>query len=251
LFCLFLHPRPDQEDSLIADLWECGCTGIIEEDTGLRAFFESPADGSLMVRRFAAFEPELDAVAPVDWAEVSRDAWPPLLVGQRFYLVAPWCDAATPAGRLRLEIEPGMACGTGRHPATQLCLEALERYVRPGSQVLDVGTGSGILAEAAGFLGARRVMACDLDADAVAVARQRLRWPLFIGSAGAVRSGSQDLIVANIDAATIELLAPEFERVRKPGSTLILAGFPEGDTPRGFHPRETLRGREDWLCLVC
>jgi ribosomal protein L11 methyltransferase len=67
--------------------------------------------------------------------------------------VAPWSEQAAPPGRVRLEIEPGMACGTGRHPATQLCLEAMERFVRPRSRVVDIGTGSGILARAATLLG--------------------------------------------------------------------------------------------------
>src|ERR1700691_2629248 len=97
-------------------------------------------------------------------ARVLRDAWPPLCVGERFYLVAPWHAAVqAPAGRMRLEIYPGMACGTGRHPATQLCLQAIERYVKPGAQVLDVGSGSGILSDAARLLGAGVVIACDVD----------------------------------------------------------------------------------------
>ena len=73
----------------------------------------------------------------------------PMLAGERFFLVPPWCDDPAPPGRLRLEIYPGMACGTGRHPATQLCLEALERTVRPGMTLVDVGTGSGILSAGA------------------------------------------------------------------------------------------------------
>ncbi len=185
----------------------------------------------------------------VDWEQVSRDAWPPLPVGERLYLVTPWSQAATPEGRLRLEIEPGMACGTGRHPATQLCLEALERHLQPGSLVLDVGTGSGILAQAAGLLGARAV-GCDVDSESIQVACRRPDLALFTGSADAVRSASVDLVVANIDSATIERLAGELKRVGKPGATLILSGFPAGDEPQGFLPRKTLR-REEWVCLIC
>jgi ribosomal protein L11 methyltransferase len=142
-----------------------------------------------------------------------------------------------------------MACGTGRHPATQLCLEALERYVRAGATVLDVGTGSGILAQAAALLGAGRVLGCDVDRESVAIAARRRSLNLFVGSAGAMRSGSADVIVANIDAGTIESLAPEFQRVRKPGSSLILSGFTCFDLPEGFTPRETLE-REEWTCLI-
>jgi ribosomal protein L11 methyltransferase len=146
-----------------------------------------------------------------------------------------------------------MACGTGRHPATQLCLEAMERYVQPGSTVLDVGTGSGILSAAAQLLGAARVFACDIDAGAVAIARRRVTAAFFAGSIDAVASGTADVIVANINSETIERLRPEFERVRRHGgtqSTLILSGFPEWDSLQGFAVSETLR-REEWVCVVC
>jgi ribosomal protein L11 methylase PrmA len=74
--------------------------------------------------------------------------------------------------------------------------------------------------------------------------------PMFVGSADAVRSEWADAIVANIDAATLERIAPELERVRKPLSTLILSGFPEWHVPEGFSPAEALR-LEDWLCPIC
>jgi ribosomal protein L11 methyltransferase len=249
LFSLLLRPTPDDEDLLIGELWECGVSGISEEAEGLRAFFEPPAEAAALMQRFARFEPAFRDEAPADWVQATRDAWPPLLIGERLYLVAPWWESETPPGRLRLEIEPGMACGTGRHPATQLCLEALERYVRAGATVLDVGTGSGILAQAAALLGAGRVLGCDVDRESVAIAARRRSLNLFVGSAGAMRSGSADVIVANIDAGTIESLAPEFQRVRKPGSSLILSGFTCFDLPEGFTPRETLE-REEWTCLI-
>lgn len=207
--------------------------------------------------RFAEFSPELREEVQIDWEQATCDAWPPTLVGERFYLVAPWDrDAATPPGRLRLEIYPGMACGTGRHPATQLCLMALERYLQPGARVLDVGSGSGILSDAARLLGAGTVIGCDIDADNVGIARERVNVPMFVGSADAVRSRWADLIVANIDAGTLERIAPELERVRAPESTMILSGFPERDQPEGFSPKEVLCLREvvsqeEWRCFVC
>ena len=203
------------------------------------------------LQRFAEFSPEFREEESTDWERATRDAWPPLCVGERFYLVAPWDqDAAVPPGRLRLEIYPGMACGTGRHPATQLCLQALERFVKPGARVLDVGSGSGILSDAARLVGAGSVIGCDIDPDAVRIARERVDVPMFIGSADAIRSQWADVIVANIDAATLERIAPELERVRKPDSTLILSGFPDWDTPDGFSPREVL-SQGEWRCFVC
>ena len=216
LFSLLLHPSPEREDFLVAELQECGTTGIQEdEDGGLRAFFESSQDAGSLALRLAEFRPELRTESPADWEQITRDAWPPLCVGERFYLVAPWdTEAATPSGRLRLEIYPGMACGTGRHPATQLCLNAIERYVKPGDRVLDVGSGSGILSDAARLMGAGCVVGCDIDPAAVQIARERVRVPMFVGSVEAVRSQWADVIVANIDAATLEIITGELARVR-------------------------------------
>jgi ribosomal protein L11 methyltransferase len=252
LFSLLLHPRSsDAQDLLIAELHEYGTIGITEENSGLRAFFDGDQDAGSLVRRFAEFGPEVREEEAADWEQLTRDAWPPMLAGERFYLVAPWDDhVATPPGRLRLAIYPGMACGTGRHPATQLCLRAIERYVRPGARVLDVGSGSGILSDAARLVGADCVIGCDIDPDAVQIASERVHIPMFVGSADAVRSHWADVVIANIDAATLERIAPELERVGKPGSTLILSGFPEWDMPEGFSPKETLQ-LEEWRCFVC
>jgi ribosomal protein L11 methyltransferase len=137
----------------------------------------------------------------------------------------------------------GLAC-------TQLCLEALEGYVRPGDSVLDVGSGSGILSVAASLLGAKRVCGCDIDYDAVETARERVPCPAFVGSVDAIRGGSMDVIVSNISSAAIEGLAGEFARVRKPRSTLILSGFPEWDPVEAFEVKRTTQ-KGEWLCVVC
>ncbi|HLK17600.1 MAG TPA: 50S ribosomal protein L11 methyltransferase [Bryobacteraceae bacterium] len=241
---LFLSP--DHDDLLIAELWDAGTTGIVEEDGGIRAFFDDPTQ----IQRFAQYNPEIREEQPVDWAQATRDAWPPMTVGRRFFLTAPWSEEPTPPGRLRLPIYPGMACGTGRHPATQLALEAIERHVRPGDAVADIGTGSGILSAAAALIGAARVVGCDVDPEAVKIAGERVKLPMFVGSAAAIRSSWADVVIANIDAATIEDLAREFARIRKPDSVLILTGFPEWELPEGFAARETLE-KDEWRCLIC
>jgi ribosomal protein L11 methyltransferase len=246
VFSLFFRRSSESEEFLIAELWECGTTGIIEEEGGVRAFF----DDLSLLHRFTSYAPELGEEKPIDWEQATRDAWPPIVVGQRFFLTPPWCHLPTPPGRLRLPIYPGMACGTGRHTATQLALEAIEQYVRPGDSVVDVGTGSGILATAAALMGAGRVIGCDVDPEAVAIAHERVSVPLFVGSAGAIRSHWADVVIANIDAATIEELAPELARIQKPDSRLILTGFPEWDLPEGFQSKESCT-REEWVCLIC
>src|SRR5580704_15169332 len=158
MYSVRLEPEPEDFDQLIASLWEHGTAGINEGHGYLIAFFEDECDA----RRFGepALEPE------VDWVKHTHDAWPPLLVGERFFVAAPWREEPTPAGRIRLEINPGLQCGTGQHPRTRLCLEAMERVIRPGDSVLDVGSGSGILSIAAKLLGAGCVIACDIDSEA-------------------------------------------------------------------------------------
>ena len=195
---------------LIAELYEAGTTGIIEHDGWIEAFFDD--------REVAARFGDPVPADSTDWVQHTYDAWPPLLVGEKFFVVAPWRSDPTPAGRLRLELDPGMQCGTGQHPCTQLCLEAMERIIRPGDAVLDVGSGSGILSIAAKLLGAGRVVACDIDPDAAKMV------PFFVGSADAVRSGSFDLVVANINETVIEDLRAEFERVARAANSVRLSG---------------------------
>lgn len=251
---LHLDCGPADKDRLIAELWERGTNGIIEGAAGLRAFFDERVD----VADLSEFGPRWERVEDRDWVAMAQAQWEPVLVGSRFFLAPPWRNDPAPAGRLRLEMQPGLACGTGWHPATQIALEAMERHARPGAAVLDLGTGSGILAEGAALLGAGPICACDIDVDAVAIARDRLRAAgvraaVFAGSASALRSRSVDLVVANIDAETLVPMAEEIRRVLKPGGRAILTGFPESRLDlmtAAFGPSETL-AKEEWRGLVC
>jgi len=210
-------------DLLIADLWELGSAGIVElDERRVRAFFEEDAGREELAARYpgAAIRSEAER----DWVEAAREKLPPMLVGERFFLVPEWRDDPTPEGRLRIAVNPGMAFGTGFHETTQLCIEALERYLEPGMALLDVGTGSGILARAGEFLGGGPVYACDTDPVAVEVARRHVR-QVFMGSADAVRSGTAGVVVANISPEAIMALAPDLLRALQPGGTVLVSGF--------------------------
>jgi ribosomal protein L11 methyltransferase len=219
MYYLRLDVEPAHQDALIADLWEAGTLGVIEGDGFVEAFFDDPATAA----RFGTPLPATDR----DWVQETEDAWPPILVGEKFFVVAPWRTEPTPPGRFRLEINPGMQCGTGQHPCTRLCLEAMEGVIRPGDRVLDVGTGSGILTIAARMLGAATVVACDIDPTASREA------DFFVGSVDAVRSNAFDVVVANISEIVIGDLKPEFERV---AARRILSGFQDHNG--------------EWACLV-
>src|SRR5258708_26647611 len=107
---------------LLADLYDAGTTGIIEHAGELEAFF----DDESVAARFGAPQ----RAEAVDWVARTEDAWPPLLVGEKFFLAAPWRTEPTPPGPFPLVINPGLQCSTGHHPCTQTCLEAMERLVR-------------------------------------------------------------------------------------------------------------------------
>ncbi len=244
MISVYLECDPDQREALIAELHDRGTLGILELGSGLRAWFE---DETGLADLIAGFDGHVLSEEDEDWERRTRESFPPLEIGERFWLAPPWNSDPTPPGRVRLEINPGLACGTGWHQCTQLCLEALERHLRPGDRVLDVGTGSGILSVAADLLGAGVVAACDIDPDAVAIARERIGDRVFVGTADAVHGQSFDLVVANISAPVVTGLLHEFRRACRPSGLLVLSGFTSlEDTPGTLETHE----RDGWLCRV-
>ncbi len=167
-----------------------------------------------------------------DWAEVWKEHYRPLRIGERMVISPTWLEPETKPGDKTIWLDPGMAFGTGTHPSTQLILVLLERYLRPGDQVLDVGTGSGILAIAALKLGAVSVDATDIDADAIHTALKNAEvnqvtdnLNLAVGSVP--NSGVFPLICANILAGVLaELLLQQSLADRlAPGGVMLLSGI--------------------------
>ncbi len=168
-----------------------------------------------------------------------RDSWKryfkPRRIGERLLVKPSWAKYEVKAADAVIEIDPGMAFGTGQHPTTVMCLQALERRLRPGEAVLDLGTGSGILAIAAARLGAGRVLALDIDPQGVKAARQNaaangVRGVVEVREGTlpeSVRGRRFDLILANISSLTIERLAASLAEALTDAGTLIVSGFLE------------------------
>lgn len=170
-----------------------------------------------------------------DWAEAWKAHYKPVRIGKRLYIRPLWIEIETNPDDVVLSLDPGMAFGTGTHPTTQLCLEALEALVQPGVQVLDLGCGSGILSIAAVKLGAAHALALDIDPIAVDVSRENAevnevadKITVQEGSLETVLSSARrfDLVVANIIAKVIISMARNhLGEVVRPGGLAIFSGI--------------------------
>lgn len=216
--------------------------------------------------------PELTArnVDDEDWAEAWKAYWHPTRVGQRLVIKPTWRDwppadqpdAARPED-LVIELDPGMAFGTGAHATTVLCLEALERIGTTGARVLDLGCGSGILSIAALKLGAREALAIDNDPLATQATEENCARNGVTGcrvllqdSLDGVEAG-WDLIVANISLPIVIATAPHAAELLRPGGLLLCSGFyaqRQDELATALRAAgltvESLHERELWGCMA-
>jgi ribosomal protein L11 methyltransferase len=274
---LTLDVPGDLSDLVSGLLFEAGTTGIevvdAEDRTHVRmtAYFRDGkardlASGALHRLRGegAPLGPETTGTVPDErWGERWRDFFQPVRVTDRILVGPPWAEMIPSPGGFAIRIEPKMAFGTGRHESTRLALRELERVVGAEDRVLDLGTGSAILAIAAAGLGAR-VLAVDIDPVALENARENLdlngvtdRVEIRCGSLDQVGETGFAAIAANIQTSVlIPMLGGLRERLR-PGGRLVLSGILEREEAEvraaleraGWGPPE-IRGEGEWIAIV-
>ena len=234
-----------QSELLLAAVDDFSPTAVEERDNGLRVFFATStardAAVSVLAGQFSVTAVDVD---DEDWARRSQENLSPIVVGRITIrpalptLPAPPALPALPG--LFIVIPPSMGFGTGHHATTRLCLAALQSIDLHDAFVLDVGTGSGILAIAASALGAARALGMDDDADAIAAAKENLEFnrvanvTFEVGDLMTDQLPAADVVVANLTGAMLVRAAARLMEAVRPGGVLIVSGImaTEGDEVR-------------------
>ncbi|OUN15156.1 50S ribosomal protein L11 methyltransferase [Gemmiger sp. An87] len=229
---------------------------------------ENPAEVVELVRsRLAAAEVDYtlaaEGVEQDDWENGWKAYYHALTIGQRLAIVPSWEEFDT--DRVVIKLDPGMAFGTGTHETTALCLEVLDGLVKGGERMLDIGTGSGILAIAALKLGAASAEGVDIDPMCVRTAGENAalngvddKLQVLIGDLSDKATGTYNIITANIVANAILSLAPHVPALMAPGATFIASGVidtrrdevVEGLRAAGLNVVE-VREQNGWVAILC
>ncbi len=230
---------------------------------------DSPAEAvAFLTERYAAAgirnRIETAPCVQEDWINNWKKYFHPMKVGKKLLIRPDWETAENPEGRVVLDLEPGIAFGTGTHETTRLCMEFLEECVKPGCSMLDVGCGSGILSVAGLLLGANRAVGVDIDPLAVKTAVQNAernhvadRFTGICGSLTERVEGKFDVVAANIVADVVIELTKEIERYLAPGAAYIISGViveREKDVLRALEGKFDVTARKEekgWVALCC
>jgi len=207
-------------------------------------------------------------VPNADWVRITQAQFTPIAIGQNIWIIPSWHQQDAPKasqaeGAIRIELDPGLAFGTGSHPTTHLCLAWLEACLQKGETVLDYGCGSGILAIAARLLGAGAVDAVDIDGQAVQAARANfqinhvpdIRALLPDELPNVQPTGQYQVVVANILASPLKVLAPMLANRVIAGGALVLSGVLERQADEVAHAyapwldMQVWQRRDGWVCL--
>ena len=259
--------------------WDYVDDALLQEKSGetkVKIYLSSPdqldavrlALEPLRDQGFGRLALELVTVQEEDWAENWKQFFHPLKIGERVLVQPEWEPLADAEGRVVFTIDPGMSFGTGGHHTTQLCIEAIERSLKPNDTVLDIGCGSGILSIIALLLGAKSAFAIDIDPMAVKIAYENAKKngvTGFTAAAGNILSDTAlraslvpaDLVVANIVADVIIPLAPMVPALLCENGTFIASGViaPRADEVcAALRKHLTVREvyeKNDWVSIVC
>ena len=206
---------------------------------------------------------ETSGIEQEDWQNAWKKYYHAMDIGQRLAIVPGWETYDT--DRIVITMDPGMAFGTGTHETTSLCLETLDSMVKGGERVLDIGTGSGILAIAALKLGAAEAEGVDIDPMCVRTAGENAErngvdehFTVLVGDLSDKASGKYNIITANIVAAAILSLAPHVPVLMAPGARFIASGIIDtrkdevlaGLRAAGLEPVE-IKEKRGWVCVIC
>lgn len=283
-FCDFLENNKQYWDYVDEELIQAK-----KQETRVKVYVSSNASGAEMLKairctleelklydtekRFGRLELSIDNIAEEDWANNWKQYFHPLKVGEKLLIQPEWEPAEENTDRIVFSVNPGMTFGTGSHYTTKLCLEALEKLVKPGMVMADIGCGSGILSVISLMLGAEHATAVDIDPNAVHIAlnnaeRNGVKIENYRVLSGNILTDEKlieeisdrkyDIIAANIVADVIIELVPIADLLLKEDGVIVTSGIIEDrkDDVReallesGFVIEE-IKQDKDWLCMIC
>ncbi len=217
-----LFGEPDQPD---AGLWNsCTATALLEQKIDAATLLAAAANRAGLNQVPSYY---CEAVAEQDWVRLTQSQFEPIPISPRLWIVPTWHQPPDPAA-LNIQLDPGLAFGTGSHPTTRLCLRWLDEHIRGGESVLDYGCGSGILAIAASKLGASKVWGVDIDPQAVESAGYNSAQNGVDASfhlPGQAPQQQADMLVANILTNPLKAMAPMLAELVRRGGWIVLSGI--------------------------
>lgn len=212
-----------------------GCTGtIIEDDGTVKSYLFCTRVPTKLAALLSDWEYSTQFIKNEDWGETWKKNWKPVKVGERVIICPSWLEYPAQNQEVVIKLDPGSAFGTGSHPTTRQCVQAIEESIPKFSDKIsmaDIGTGSGILAISGIKLGVSSVIGVDIDADSIPVAIENAKkneveakCNFYPGTVNDVK-GQYDIVVSNILAEIIIETLPQLKNLLKPNSVMILSGI--------------------------
>ena len=270
-----LEQRPEDWDYIDEEIIKKKMDSLKDDRITIKVYFSEEEEPEEKIREIKELLKDIEykerpievtslEVEEKDWSENWKKFYKTTRIGGRVVIKPSWEEYKEKTGDLVIEIDPGMAFGTGTHETTSMCTEALEKYIKTGDRVYDIGTGSGILAIAAGKLGAKQVLGVDFDPMAVKVAKENVRnnnlekvVTIEEGDLFKTASDKRDLIVANIMAEIIAGMVVDVKKYLKDEGIFISSGIIVEKIPlvedrlkeEGFEIIE-INKKNAWACIV-